>query len=281
MNILEAFGMILSACGLARNEMQIEASVFRCDGARTNIGLINADNLSIQIHIDRRIHIDRATPGGGTGIPGHVGSTERAIPRVETKRAATPDRAPDQPEPDAPRIVDRHLFDVRKTFVFDPAFVFDERRLTINTIPIHFVRTGGRIVCDLKIRNAMLYSEAFLARDGALCMAEGGFESCTPPPADAWDLESCDERLSSLLAGENGRFYGNGNGHLVCIFPTPSGAKLPLGTDDATFPGDRFGPVYLICFARRRRRSGARYRVHSHFYVATGDDGQPRGEMRR
>ena len=278
MNILEAFDMILSACGLARTDMQIDASVFRYDGTRTNIGLINAENLSIQIHIDRRIHIDRATPESGAGAPGML--AEKAIPRVEAKRAATPDRAPDQSEPDAPRIVDRHLFDVRKTFVFDPASVFDERRLTINTIPIHFVRTGGRIVCDLKIRNVLLYSEAFFVREGTLCMSEDDFERCDPPAACAWDLEPCDERLSSLVARENGRFYGNGSGHLVCIFPTASGAKLPLGRDDAAFPGDRFGPVYLVCVARRRGQGRDRYRVRSHFYVVTGDVGQPGGEMR-
>ena len=274
MNILEAFDMILSASGLARNDMQIDASLFRYDEARTNVGLINAENLSIQIHIDR------ATPDGGAGVPGHVGSAKGAIPRVEAKRAATPDRAPERPEPDAPRIVDRHLFDVRKTFVFDPASVFDERRLTINTVPIHFVRTGGRIVCDLKVRTALLYSEAFLARNGALCMSEGGFDKCSPP-ADALDLKPYDERLSSLVAEENGRFYRDSSGHLVCIFPTASGVKLPLGSDEAAFPGARFGPVYLVCFARRRGGGSARYRVRSHFYVVTGDDGQSRGEMRR
>ena len=273
MDLHEALGRILSASELVRADRhigRIDASLYRSDASRTNIGLINAENLSIQIHINQVI-----PHGGAHDEPGR---DSRAIPPMEANHAVFHDRTPPPPEPDRPRVVDRHLFDVRNTFLFNSDFVFEERRLTINTIPIHFIRTGERIIHDIEIRNVPRYSERFFVRDGQLCMSEGAFKRYEPPASDASGLEFHDKRLSDLFALEDRSVYRSPDGLLVYVFPADSGARLPLGRDDAVFPEDRFGPVYLVCVAQTRRHAPPR--IRSHFYVVTDNDNQSRGQTR-
>ena len=273
MDIHEALRMILSATGLVRADMhigRIDASLYRSDASRTNIGLINADNLSIQIHINQVM-----PRGGADDEPKHDG---RSIPPMEANHAVSHDRTPTPSEPGGPRVVDRHLFDVRNTFRFNSDFVFEERRLTINTIPIHFIRTGERIICDIVIRNVPLSSETFFVRDGELCMREGAFKGPEPPASDASGLEFHDKRLSGLVAQENRRVYSSNDGLLVSVCPTDSGARLPLGRDDAVFPEDCFGPIYLVCVTQTRRHRPPK--IRSHFYVVTDNDDRSRGQTR-
>lgn len=265
MDIRDALDMILSASGLPRVEMQIDdASLFRFQRTRTNVGLINADNLSVQIHINQ------VAPSGAAG--GGLKSDSQSIPRMETERAASGDRASEGSGSGGPRVVDKHLFDVSNTFRFSPDFVFDERRLTINTIPIHFMRKGARIICDIRIRNVSLSAETFFVRDDELRMSEGAFERCASPVPDGPGPHLHDERLSRIVDHKQGRFYRNGGGLLVCLFPTAPGEALPLGRDDVIFPEDRFGPVHLVCVARSK--PGNTYQIRSHFYVVTDSDGQ-------
>lgn len=269
MDIHDVVERMISASGLPRANVRIDASLFRSVGARTNLGLINAENLSVQIHLN---HVTPNTPAED-----EPRLESRPIPKLqaETEHSAADRETPAGPGPDGPRIVDRHLFDVRNTFRFHPDFVFEERKITVNTIPIYFVRTGGLIRCEITSNNVMLCEEAFSVRDGELRLSEGEgvFNRCEQPALDVAGLKSYDTRLARLVSHEPRRFYRHGV-FFICVFPIASRRRtLPLGRDDGIFPANAFGPAALVCVAKLG--ADASYRIRSHFYVVADDGDRP------
>ena len=268
MDILDVVDQMIDAFGLVGAKGRIDASLFRSVGARTNLGLINAENLSIQIHVNP------VTPNGpAAGEPKlenpRIPTLQAGRPRTE--RAAADRETSTAPGTNGPRVVDRHLFDVRSTFRFDPGFVFEEKKITVNTVPIYFVRKGGRIRCDITINNATLCDEVFSVRDGELCMLEGAFSRCGQQAPNAVGLNHYDTRLTRLVSRKSGHLHRNG-GLFICVFPTAPRRTLPLGRDDGVFPADGFGPAALICVGKSSRGNRASYRVCSHFFVVSDND---------
>ena len=267
MDILEAVKQMLSASGLNSSDIYIDASLFRSVGARTNIGLINADNLSIQLHVHKQVTTGLAAhpPRAATSSPLHIEHQHfpESVPR------------PTDPPLVGPRIVERQLFDVRNIFNFNPAFVFDEKKITINTVPIYFLRQGGRVRCAINDRNVTLCTETFLIRHGAPSISEGVFHKCTQPTADVLPYRDYDTRLARLISLDRGLYYRNGGNLLICVFPTAPRKTLPLGSDDGVFPAGHFDPPVLVCVARPSRRATAIYRIRSHFYVVAEHDDTP------
>ena len=261
MDILEAFEHMISAIGLPLNKVCIDASLFRSVGARTNIGLINAENLSIQIHV--------ATMKSAGSIEDKPKSESRLPLPAGSQPVPINGDQPADSRPSGPRVVENHLFDVRNIFRFNPDYVFDEKKLTINTVPIYFVRRGGQVLCDITIRNVTLCTETFSARHGEPSISEEVFRKCEQPTSNALGLRNYDSRLARLISHERGHFYRNGGDLLICVFPTSPRKTLPLGKDDGVFPVDRFGPAVLVCVARPSRGTGASYRIQSHFYVVS------------
>ena len=273
MDILETVKQMLSACGLPLTEICIDASLFRSDGSRTNIGLINAEALSIQIHVNK------VMPGGYAEETSHL---ER--PSNLTLGSGTSDHNRQKPPRLAhagPRIIEKQLFDVRNVFRFNPDFVFDEKMITINTIPIYFIRKGRKVLCDIKVRNVTLCTEIFSIRHGEPSMSEEVFHRCERPDPYALCFKSYDRRLSRLISFARGQFYRNGGDLLICVFPTSPRKTLPLGSDDGVFPPNRFGPVILVCVARPHKHNTATYRIRSHFYVVSENEDPPRKETPR
>ncbi len=267
MDILEAVKQMLSASGLNSSDIYIDASLFRSVGARTNIGLINADNLSIQLHVNKQVT---------TGLAAHPPHAAPPL-QLHVTHEHTPESIlrPTERPPASPRIVERQLFDVRNTFNFNPAFVFDEKKITINTVPIYFLRQGGRVRCAITDRNVTLCTETFLTRHGAPSISEGVFHRCEQPTSDVLSLKGYDSRVARLTSRDRGLYYRNGGSLLICVFPTAPRKTLPLGSDDGVFPAGRFGPPVLVCVARPSRRATAMYRIRSHFYVVAEHNDTP------
>ena len=270
MDILETVKQMLSASGLPPTGICIDASLFRSVGARTNIGLINAEKLSIQIHVNK------VMPGGSAEDTSQFES--RPNPPLESENSAHNGQKPPDPALGGPRIVEKQLFDVRNVFRFNPDFVFEEKKITINTIPIYFIRKGRKVLCDITVRNVTLCTETFFVRHGEPSMSEEVFHRCERPTADALCLKSYDRRLSRLISFDRGQFYRNGGDLLICVFPTSPRKTLPLGSDDGVFPPKRFGPAVLVCVARPRSHNNTTYRIRSHFYVVAENDDPPRKE---
>ena len=269
MNVCEAFATMLSASGFPGGEVSVDASLFRSVGARANLsfGLITVGDLVVQVHIHG------TTPHRDSG-PEPEDAPRGMNPRVRSEPAALlHGGGPDEPEPDgpgekegSPKVVERHLFDVCSTFRFSPDFVFEEERVVINNIPIHFLRTGDarQLPIYLDRTDYPLRNETFRLRDGELYMSGSFYGSCQPPKA--WH-ELCieDDRFNRFMESGCRRCY-KGGGYVVGIFAVDPGANLPLEKDNAFF-SEGFGSIHLVCVARSGR--GLPYRIRSYFYVAT------------
>ena len=185
MNVREAFATMLSASGFSGGEVSVDASLFRSVGARTNLsfGLITVRDLVVQVHIHG------TTPHRDSG-PEPEDARRGMNPRVTSEPAALlHGGGPDEPGPDGPgakkdtpKVVDKHLFDVCSTFRFSPDFVFEEREVVINKIPIHFLRAGddGQLPIYLDHPDSPLLIEKFYFQDGDLYLEEALFRICQP-----------------------------------------------------------------------------------------------------
>ena len=268
MNVREAFAKMLSVSGLPEGVVSVDASLFRSVGARTNLsfGLITAKDFVVQVHFHG------TTPHRDSG-PEPEDARRGMNPKVRSEPAALlHGGGPDEPEPGSPgekegspKVVERHLFDVCSTFRFSPDFVFEEREVIINKIPIHFLRTDddGQLPIYLNRIDHPLRNETFRLRDGELYMSGRFYKRCKP---SAW-RELCieDDRFDRFMESGCRRCY-KGNGYVVGIFAVDPGANLPLEKDNAFF-SEGFGPIHLVCVARSGR--GLPYTIRSYFYVAT------------
>ena len=268
MNVREAFVKMLSASGFPGGEVSVDASLFRSSGARTNLsfGLITVKDLVVQIHIHG------TAPHRGS-VPEPEDARRGMNPRVTSGPAALlHGGGPDEPGSDgpgakegSPRVVDKHLFDVCSTFRFSPDFVFEERKVVINGIPIHFLRTGDArsLPIYLDRPRCPFSNERFYFQEGDLHMSEGLFRRCQPSVSHELRIE--DDRFACFMKPGCRRCY-EGSGFLIGIFAVDPGVNLPLGKDEAFFSTD-FGPIHLVRVARSGGRSP--YRTRSYFYVAT------------
>ena len=273
MNIREAFAKMLSASGFPGGEVSVDASLFRSVGVRTNLsfGLITVEDLVVQVHIHG------TTPHRDSG-PGPEDARGGMNPRVASEPAALlHDGGPDEPEPDSPgakedspKVVERHLFDVCSTFRFSPDFVFEEREVVMNDIPIHFLRAGDARSLPIYLNNPKkpLREERFHLQNGELHMAEGIFRRCQSSVSHELCIE--DDRFARFMKPGCRHCYKSDGGLLIGIFAVDPGVNLPLRNDNAVF-SEGFGPIHLVCVARSRRSSP--YWIRSYFYVATD---QPR-----
>lgn len=269
MNVREAFATMLSASGFSGGEVSVDASLFRSVGARTNLsfGLITVRDLVVQVHIHR------TTPHRDSG-PEPEDARRGMNPRVTSEPAALlHGGGPDEPGPDgpgakedSPKVVDKHLFDVCSTFRFSPDFVFEEKKVVINKIPIHFLRAGDARQLPIYLDRAdyPLRNEKFYLQNGELHLSEGLVRRCQP---SAWH-ELCieDDRFARFMKPGCRRCYEGSGRLLIGVFAVDPGVNLPLEKDNVVFSSD-FGPIHLVCVARAGR--GLPYRIRSYFYVAT------------
>ena len=263
MDIGNAISTILSLSGLSTSDTLGEAALFRFGRVNVNLGLINTERLSLQLQV-----VHHHSPYDSE-IPG------KQFPPSRTEPAEIEEKSPARPvKPavvQAPIKVSESPFDMSSTFRFKSSSVFDERRIVINTIPIHFLKARDRVLCDMKLRKTFA-SQNFETRNGRLSMEEGYFSHFEPPAADPPRLTSHDKRLDNFTRHHGGRFYTDRRFLLVGIFSIATGRKVPIGKDDAVFPRSIFGAVHLVCVAVRRRRD-SECRLRSHFYIAIERDG--------
>ena len=251
-----------------RGEASVDASLFRAAGVRANLsfGLITVGDLVVQVHIHG------TTPHRDSG-PEPEGARRGMNPGVTSEPAALlhgggrDEPGPDSPgaKEDSPKVVERHLFDVCSTFRFSPDFVFEEREVVINKIPIHFLRAGddGQLPIYLDHPDSPLLIEKFYFQDGDLYLEEALFRICQPSVLHELCIE--DNRFTRFMKPGCGRCY-EGAGFLIGIFSVDPGVNLPLRKDNVVFSTD-FGPIHLVCVARSGGNSP--YRIRSYFYVAT------------
>lgn len=239
--------------GLAQDEVPTDISLFRLGNVDVNLGLINTEHLSIQVQI---VHAYQPSKNAKSSCI----SVEGAEQYRSTEKKSEWNSIPIKESP----------FETTSTFHFTTRSIFDESKLTINTIPIHFLRAGDRQWRECQLRlGGRFVSGVFKERSGKLCMNENLFcryelskqkLSCSNPYED---------RVHKLLV-DSDRTYFYKHGHVVVgILPAETGEELPLGKDSAVFSKDIVNNVYLICVATQNRRKCDSFQIRSHFYFIT------------
>lgn len=258
MEILELVSAFLSLSGLATSGAPKDVSVVRLEKGDVNLGLINTEKLSLQVKV-----IHHQPPRDHDGHGWQIPPVHPASGEIVDNRVAAPVQSSDAR---ASIKVLESPFEMTSTFNFSSTSVFDEKKLVINTIPIHFLRAEDRATCDLKLRRTFSY-QPFATRGGRLSMAKGYFSELEPHATTPPRFVSCDKRLDKLTRSDSARLYTDRRSTLVGIFSVNTGRKTPLGKDDAVFSNKIFGTVYLICVATSKH-PGPEYRIRSHFYIA-------------